>query len=191
MTITIRAGRRDDAEFLGDTVINALGEDFCAELAGGFDRLPKVRELFHTLSAADDSQYSYRNALVAEDEKGTTVGAILGYDGGELHRLRKAFLREAKRIMGWQYIEEEMIDEASSDEVYLDSLYVKPAYRNQGIATALFLDAFQKMAVDGKPFGLLVEPSKTSARRLYERLGFKEAGVNYAFGAPMIHMQKT
>ena len=79
-SIIIRAGKENDAEFLAQTVMNALGEALCNNLAGGKENLPKVKALFTHLARIPSSQYSYKNSFVAE-EGDTPVGAIIAYDG--------------------------------------------------------------------------------------------------------------
>ncbi|MCH5318520.1 MAG: GNAT family N-acetyltransferase [Paramuribaculum sp.] len=193
MDFIIRNGRIDDADFLAVTVMEAVGEELIDGLAGTPEKLPKVHELFRRLAARSDSQYSYKNALIAVSDDNKPIGAIIGYDGANLKMLRKAFISEANDLLEWNMTPEEeaqMKDEASPDEAYLDSLYVIPSCRGNGIATALFRAAFEKFGNIGKPFGLLVEPSNERAKRLYEQLGFKDVRISDFFGTPMIHMQK-
>ena len=48
----------------------------------------KVVEVLEEIARRDDTQYSYRNALVAEVD-GRSVGAIIAYDGALLYPLRR------------------------------------------------------------------------------------------------------
>ena len=174
--------------------MGALGHELCLDLADGEDNLPKVHNLFKNLASLPGSQYSYMNAYIAKNEQKQPVGAIIAYDGALLHELRKEFIREAKNVLGWEITDaelEEWGDEAEPDEFYIDSLYVEPTYRSCGIATRLINHVIALQSHVGKPFGLLVEPDNLAARCLYERLGFKPAGINNFFSVPMHHLQKT
>ncbi|MCH5347031.1 MAG: GNAT family N-acetyltransferase [Muribaculaceae bacterium] len=193
MEYEIVAARKEDAAFLARTVMEAVGEELCVNLAGGVENLPKVKALFRRVAEADDSQYSYRNALIAKTPGGEPIGAIIFYDGALLHPLRRTFFSAANEILGWAVSADEVEawdDETGPDQVYLDSLFVEPKYRGRGVATALFKRVFETQKRVGKPFGLLVEPGNTNAMRLYERLGFKQQGVSNFFNAPMLKMQR-
>lgn len=192
--MNIREGMPDDSLFIAGVVTGALGNDLCVELAGSEQRLPLVTELFARLAADPDSQYSYKNTLIAPNDRGMSTGGIIAYDGAELHRLRKAFIREANGILGWNVTEKEAEDwgdEAQSDEIYIDSLYVVPEYRKRGVASALLKGIERRFAVSNKPIGLLVEPENARALEAYTHWGFTRVGISHFFRTPMIHMQKA
>lgn len=185
--------RKKDAEFLARSVTGALGEELCVDLAGGKDNLPKVYEMFFQLAESENSQYSFRNAFVAEQSDGKLIGAIIFYDGARLHELRRAFIHSANEILGWRISEKDMEewgDETGPDQVYIDSLFVEPEFRKHGIATRLFEEVFEAEKSLGKPFGLLVEPENKSALKLYEKVGFRQNGISNFFHAPMLKMQR-
>lgn len=193
MLMTIREGRMEDAPFLSKVVIEAIGRELAVGLAGSEQRLPLVYELFTRLASDPDSQYSYKNSLVAVGEDGKPAGGIIAYDGALLRRLRRSFVREANEILGWNVTEEEAEewdDEAQPDEIYIDSLYVSPEYRNKGVASALLAGITQRYAESSKPLGLLVEPENHRALETYIHWGFKEVGSSNFFRTPMIHMQR-
>ena len=189
----VREGRIEDAEFLAVVVTEALGHELSVGLAGSKERLPLVNELFTRLAADPHSQYSYKNALIALTDDGKYIGGIIAYDGSKLHQLRKAFIREANNILGWNVTEEEAEnwgDEADAGEIYIDSLYVNPQFRKKGVATTLLKDTEKKFAGTPKPLGLLVEPTNHNAYQTYLNWGFKQVGVSDFFRTPMIHLQK-
>lgn len=187
MEYNIREGKKEDAEYIADAVMSAIGMDICNGMAA--DREQKVlREAFVRCAARDDSQYSYRNALIAESETGEKAGAIVGYDGADMHKLRQAFVDEYNDLMGTDYREEEWSDETTSDEIYLDTLAVSKEHRKQGIGTMLIKAFVRRYSNDGKPIGLLVDYDNSNARRLYESLGFVARGPRSFFGTPMEHM---
>lgn len=189
----IREGRIDDAEFLAKVVIEALGHELSVGLAGGEQRLPLVNKLFTRLASYPDSQYSYRNALIAVDKDEIYAGGIIAYDGAMLHHLRRAFVREANQILGWNVSEEEAEnwgDEAEPGEIYIDSLYVVPEFRQNGVASALLKEVEKRFEGTRKPIGLLVEPENHRAFQRYLHWGFQEVGISNFFQTPMLHMQK-
>lgn len=189
----IREGRIEDAGFLAQVVTEALGPELSKGLAGSEARLPLVKKLFTRLAADPDSQYSYRNSLVATTDDDTPIGGIIAYDGADLHRLRYAFAREANEILGWNVTEEEVEnwdDEAQPGEIYIDSLYVVPEYRKRGVASALLKGVEERFKDSQKPLGLLVEPENRGAFSAYLHWGFREVGISHFFRTPMIHMQK-
>lgn len=89
-----------DAPMIARSVMDAIGEEICKDIAGEGHSLADVERLFTDLAMREDSQYSYLNTLAAVDEEsGETVGVCVGYDGADLHRLRKAFFSKAKEIL--------------------------------------------------------------------------------------------
>lgn len=191
MEIKIRKAGIEDAPFLAETVMKAIGDELSDNLGGGAGNLHRVRRLFTELASSKDSQYSYTNALIAENEEGTPAGAVIAYDGARLRTLRRSLLLKANELLGWNVTEEETEqweDEAGPNEFYIDSLYVREEFRNHGIASALIFAVMDGYKEFGKPFGILVEPENTVARRLYEKLGFHKDGVNHFCGVPMDHL---
>lgn len=191
-SFVIRNAVIEDASFLGKTVTQAIGEELCAGLSGGVDRLPLVLRLFTELAAMPNSQYSYTNAFIALSKSGERVGAVIAYDGADLYRLREAFISKAAELLGWSFEENgkrNIDDETDAGEIYIDSLFVLPEYRCQGIASSLIQTVIHKFKLAHKPIGLLVEPDNSNALKLYLNLGFKEIGINRFFGTPMIHLR--
>lgn len=187
MEYRIREGKKEDAEYIADAVMAAIGMEICEGMAANREQRV-LREAFLRCAARDDSQYSYRNALIAESDTGETAGAIVGYDGADMHKLREAFVEEYNDLMGTSYKEEEWSDETSPDEIYLDTLAVSPAHRKQGIGTMLINAFIDRYSNAGKPIGLLVDYDNENARRLYEGLGFRPMGPRSFFGTPMEHL---
>lgn len=164
-------------------VVEAIGPELAAEFAAGRP-VSEVVDLFSSLAAREDSQYSYRNALKAVADNGAPMGFIVAYDGAHLHQLRRAFFEETRRRLGYD-MEGRMADETDAGEFYLDSLAVFPEYRGQGVASAL-IEAMAGRAF--KPLGLLCDKTNARARRLYESLGFRCVGNRPFAGEVMDHM---
>lgn len=191
--IAVRDASKEDAPFIAETIMEALGHDLCVGLAEGENNLGRVRQLFTELSAREDSQYSYLNTLVAIDRAtGNRVGAIISYDGARLRELRRAFIDAANRLLGWNVTVKEADKwepEAEAGEVYLDSLYVVDAFRRHGVGATLIRKAMERHSAAAKPYGLLVEPDNIKGLSLYKALGFRPVGTNNFCGTPMLHFQ--
>lgn len=187
--VRIRRAVKNDARYISAAVIEAVGEEITLGFAGSRDRVPLIHDLFRQLAEADDSQYSYLNSLIAETDGGTVAGVIIAYDGENLHRLRRRFIERANAVLGYDIKEEEMHDEASPDEIYLDSLCVFEPFRHRGIGSELIIAAVEANACLGKPFGLLVDKDNSRARTLYEKLGFRKVGETPFASTVMDHLQ--
>ena len=187
--IRIRPGRPSDAADIATAIIIAVGDEITEAFAGTHDRVPLVHDMFRQLAGRTDSQYSYKNVLVAEDAAtGRTAGLIIGYDGARLLTLRRVFFRQAKETLGLEY-DDSLEPETSDDEVYLDTLAVFPDFRGRKIAGRLIAAAIEHFAPLGKPVGLLVDPDNPRAEHLYLSLGFRRVDERPFAGVMMHHMQ--
>lgn len=188
--ITVRAADSGDASFIADAVMMAVGDEICMMSAGDdASRLPLVHRTFQRLAELPDSQYSYRNTLIAVDADGNRAGAIISYDGASMHVLRRHFATIANEELGWEVREEDLDDETDAGEIYVDTLAVMPQYRKRGIGARLLRAAVARHATVGKPVGLLVEYENHNAQRLYESVGFRRVGHRPFLGVMMYHMQ--
>ncbi len=187
-TFRIRPATPADAQAIARGIIMAVGEEISTAFAGSPERMPLVEKVFTDLARRDDSQYSYRNSLVAEAPDGEIAGIIVSYDGARLHALRPAFCEEAAATLGINIKSEDMFDETTPDEIYLDSLAVFPPFRGQGLARKLIAAAVESHKDSGKPVGLLCDPPNRKARRLYDSLGFKPAGQRPFADTMMDHL---
>lgn len=189
MEIHIIPATPDDAPFIARVILEAIGKEHTLEMAGSAERLPLVEQVFTNLAAIDNSQYSYRNTLLAVTPEREYAGAVVSYDGAALHSLRRPFISEANRLLGWELKESDFPDETSPDELYLDSLMVLPEYRRNGIGTKLIEAVRKRGAALGKPVGLLVDFGNPNARRLYTALDFQSVGQRPFAGKNMEHLQ--
>lgn len=190
MEFKITSALPTHAPYIADAIMAAVGEEICLDFAGNdAGRLPLVCDTFSRLAAMDDTQYSYRNTLVALAPDGEPAGLIICYDGADLHSLRERFVSVANEILDAGLDSSEMADETSPDEIYLDTLCVFAPYRRQGLAEKLIAAAAARHAASGKPLGLLVDYDNPGARRLYVRCGFESKGERPFAGVMMEHMQ--
>lgn len=181
----------EQAESIASLIMLAMNHECCQNFAGPSHTLEDFHRMMTTLVRRDDSQYSYRNAMVALDDNTTdghpvVAGVIVGYDGADLHRLRETFLQAAKEFLGQDF--RGMDDETQAGEYYIDSLAVNESYRHQGLATLLL-----KKLIDQKgqrqPVGLLVDKGNPGAERLYRSLGFEYVNDATWGGHEMRHLQ--
>ena len=176
LDINIREAAVDDASLVGEVVLMALG----------YDNTHPMAPIFAELAARELSQYSYRNALVAEVD-GVAVGAIIGYDGARLDELRKPLYElMVERFGSVRQVE----DETSAGEFYLDSLAVLPQFRGKGVGGALLVAARDRAFVAGyERVGLIVDFANPRAEALYNSLGFERVNVIKFLGHDMWHLQ--
>ncbi|MCI6159838.1 MAG: GNAT family N-acetyltransferase [Prevotellaceae bacterium] len=186
--IEIKEAKIAQAKDIARLIMLAMNHECCLYFCGEGRGLDDFLQMMTHLVEQEDSQYSYRNTLVAMDGP-TVAGALVMYDGGELYQRRKRFVEAAKVYLGTDF--SGMADETEAGELYIDSLAVLPAYRRQGIAT-LLLNATPKRAVRmgiGR-VGLLVDGGNPSAERLYRAVGFRHVGDNVWGGHFMRHLVK-
>lgn len=183
---TIREARQEEASVVARYIMMAMTDDCCLHLAGPGNTLDDFHRLMTKMAAMEQTQYSYRNALVAADAEGTVVGACVAYDGASMKLLRETFLSHLLSDLGhdFQFAE----DETQPGEYYIDTLAVSPQHRHQGIATRLLHAAIGRATASGLPAALLVDVGNPNAERLYRSLGFEEVGTKTWGGHGMKHL---
>lgn len=174
--IMIREAQVEDATTIAEVVCMAIG----------YDHTHPIYPIFRELAAREDTQYSYRNTLIAEVD-GAVAGAIIGYDGARLHELRAPIFELMERHFGEVLIIE---DETEAGEFYLDSCAIFEQYRGMGIGSRLICAMRERAFAAGhKCAGLIVDKDNPEAERLYRRLGFVCVGERRFLGHDMWHMQ--
>lgn len=186
MKIQILPATREQTADIARLIMMAMTDECCLNFCGDGHGLTDFHRMMTCLVERDDSQYSYKNTLVAMVGK-NIVGIAVSYDGGQLHTLRKAFIESAKMFLGKDHTG--MDDETQAGELYLDSLAVLPEYRRQGIARQL-LEATKKRAdsMDLPYVGLLVDKGNPAGEALYTSVGFRYMDDNVWGGHPMKHL---
>lgn len=184
MNIAIRTGKIEDANIIAQAITMAIGDTSTMERYCGRDFIGVLEEI----ARRDDTQYSYKNTLVAEVD-GKAVGAIVAYDGALLYQLREKTLSVIHKYNPDFRITD---DETQAGEYYLDSIGILPHYRGMGIGRALILALQEHVAKADHPcIGLLVDYDNVQAERLYQSVGFKRVGTKLFIGHDMWHMQCT
>ena len=183
MLFIIRQATPADASTLAAALAMAIGDAAATSYCGA-----RHRDVLQQLARMENTQYSYRNALVAE-ANGRPAGAIVGYDGARLRELRTPTLRFIERCTGKTF---EPQDETMPGEFYLDYLGVYPEFRNRGVGGKLLCAMRDKAFAEGHTrVGLLVDNENPKAERLYRSLGFQRVERRDLWGHVMWHMQAT
>lgn len=184
--IKILPASPDQAPEIATLIMLAMNHDCCRNFAGAHHTLDDFHAMMTRLVARDDSQYSYRNTLVALAPHKHIAGICVAYDGKDLRRLRQAFIEAAHVHLGQDFWG--IADETGEGEFYIDSLAVKEAYRRQGVAHALLHEVIRQQAAH-QPVGLLVDQGNPLAERLYTRVGFHVVDETSWGGHAMRHLQ--
>lgn len=123
--------RAEDARDIARAIVLAITPELCMESFGREGvTIDDITDLFATLAARDDTQYSYLNSLVALTDDGTTAGVVVAYDGARLRQLRDEFIRLATQRLGMDF-SDGLTDETTADEYYIDTLAVWPEHRGK------------------------------------------------------------
>lgn len=188
MKINVKPATPDVASHIASFIMEAMNPQCCQNLAGPKHTLVDFRRMMTRLVEMEDSQYSYRNTLIATVANGIMAGVVVAYDGADLKRLRKRFINEAIVELGIDY--SGMDPETEEGEFYIDSLAVSSNFRGKGIATALLMAAIERARQLNLPaVGLLVDKGNPLAERLYTRLGFEYVNDATWGGHAMRHLQ--
>lgn len=188
MKIKIETATPDMASHIASLIMEAMNPECCQNFAGPGHTLVDFHRMMTRLVEMEDSQYSYRNTLVALTSSGILAGVCVAYDGGELRLLRRRFIEAAQEAFGLDY--SGMADETEEGEFYVDSLAVSSNYRGKGIATELLRATIEKGIQRGIPtIGLLVDKGNPRAEELYSRVGFQYVNDSVWGGHPMKHLQ--
>ena len=188
MKIKITAAQAGQASAIASLIMEAMNHECCQNFAGPHHSLGDFHRMMTRLVGMEDSQYSYRNTLVATAGDGSLAGICVAYDGSRLHALRRRFVEEARKAFGIDY--SDIPDETSAGEYYIDSLCVASECRGMGIATRLLQATVERGWEMGIPaVGLLVDKGNPKAEQLYLRLGFRYVEDTAWGGHPMKHLQ--
>ena len=184
--VHIVEGTKDQAAEIARLIMTAMTDDCCLYFRGDGFGLNDFHKMMTMLVERENSQYSYRNTLVAMDGD-KIIGISVSYDGARLHELRRAFIEAAKKYIGKDH--SGMDDETQAGELYLDSLAVLPEYRRQGIARKLLKGTKERANRLGLPcVGLLVDKDNPIGEALYTSIGFRYINDNQWGGHPMKHL---
>ena len=183
--IEIREATKNQAAEIANLIMIAMTDDCCLYFCGDGYGLEDFRMMMTMLVELENSQYSYKNTLVAIDGD-KVVGISVSYDGDRLHELRRAFVEAAKKYLGKDHTG--IDDETQAGELYLDSLAVLPEYRRLGIAKKLVMTAKKRAERMRLRLGLLVDKDNPEGEAFYSSVGFQYEGDSQWGGHPMKHL---
>lgn len=89
----IQSAQKFQALSIARLIMQAMNYECCQYFVGPDHTLDDFERVMTELVLSEDSQYSYKNTMVAIDEDGGVCGMCVSYDGGHLHDLRKALSR--------------------------------------------------------------------------------------------------
>ena len=162
----------DMASHIASLIMEAMNPQCCQNFAGSQHTLVDFHRMMTRLVEMEDSQYSYRNTLVATNTEGILMGILVAYDGAQLKTLRERFVQEAIVSFGIDY--SGMEAETESGEFYFDSLAVSSNFRGKGVAHQLLQAGIERARELGIPkVGLLCDKGNPDAERLYAQVGFQ------------------
>jgi GNAT superfamily N-acetyltransferase len=84
------------------------------------------------------------------------------------------FAEEDGKAAGYALLSFSWSNEAGGMVVWLEEIYVRPKFRGTGVGSRLIGRIFRDYGGKAVRFRLETEDSNTGARRLYERLGFRD-----------------
>lgn len=184
--IEIKNAIKEQNKDIARLIMMAMTDECCKFFCGEGYGLDDFYRMMCHLVERDDSQYSYKNTLVAMDGR-QVVGVSVSYDGSRLHELRCAFIEAAKTYIGKDHTG--MDDETQAGELYLDSLAVQPDHCRRGIGQRLLKATKEKADLLGLPcVGLLVDKGNPAGEALYASVGFRYANDSRWGGHPMKHL---
>ncbi len=187
----IRPAAQDDATFIALVVIEAMGNDIMAK-AHDEDMSDEDRhklDLVTNIVSLNDTLYSWRNTMVAEDTDGTLQGAVVSYCGDNYMTMRAHTFDLLQEIITFDVAT--MDAETVPGEYYLDSLAVSPAARGRGVGRKLLCAARDKAFAMQRPAILACAPDNLNAKALYESMGFRHEGDMFIFGHHYLRMAAT
>lgn len=162
----LRAANKQESGFLARCVLAGIGvHEFCTRE----DMM--LLEAIEDECGSDDSLYSYRHMIVAE-EHGQALGMVLSYPG-EIYP-------EARRLT-WERLDTRLGEdtdgisdpETGAGEYYIDTLALLPQYRGMGYGKALIYKAIEMAVSLGYTrITLIVEQDYKRLISYYESFGF-------------------
>ncbi len=99
-TFEFRRATKEQSADIARLIMMAMTDECCLYFCGDGYGLEDFYGMMTRLVEREDSQYSFKNTLVAMDGD-KVVGISVSYDGGKLHTHRKAFIESAKTILAW------------------------------------------------------------------------------------------
>lgn len=169
MTVSphLRPGRLDDAEVLA-VLVNEAGEGLPLYLWGKLAAEGQTAwDVGRQRAARETGSFSWRNATMVECE-GRAAGSLIGYAIADAPE-------PISSDMPAMFVPLQELENLAPGTWYVNVLAVLPECRNLGLGAALLRRADEIGRDLGKRgMSVIVADANLGARRLYERLGYRE-----------------
>jgi ribosomal protein S18 acetylase RimI-like enzyme len=167
MEYSIRSGRREDAAVLAE-LVNIAGEGlpfFLWQRMAGDDQ--DAWSIGRERAARDVGSFSYRNATIV-DYDGEPLAALIGYEIPDVPD-------PVPPDMPPMFVPLQELENLAPATWYVNVLAVLPEFRGRGLGTRLLTIAEQMaLRLDKRGLSIIVSDANLDARRLYERVGYRE-----------------
>lgn len=177
----IRGAKPEDAQNVAELITMAWEELAC--IFAGSKNKNEVKSVISTFCKEKDNRFSYEYIDVIETEK-NIAGLVLAFPADYERKLNKPIIKKLPSMYKSQLGEFKkrvmpMLknDEGQPGEYYIDSIAVRPEYRNKGIGKKLLKLTQKKAERKGfEKISLLVKPKNKKAIKLYKNYGYNEDG---------------
>ena len=185
--IVVRPPADGEAEVVGRLLYETAGGMYDL-FAGGRERAARVLRAAY----ARDGTSASREVVTVADAGGEVAGAMAAFPVAEGDERARAFLRlTLARTPPWRWprtlrvfrLGGRITPPAPADALYVDALATAPAFRRQGVATALLEAAAMRARAAGLgAVALDTAERNLAAQALYERFGMERSGSSEAVG---------
>jgi ribosomal protein S18 acetylase RimI-like enzyme len=164
---TFRTATVDDAAVLAE-LINYAGEGLPLYLWSQMVEPGEAPwDVGRRRAAREEGSFSYRNATIIEHD-GQCAGCLIGY---EIPAKPEPIPDDMPEL----FVPLQELENLAPGTWYINVLAVQPQFRNQGLGTKLMALAEEKAQGLGKRgMSVIVSDANLGARRIYERLSYKE-----------------
>jgi ribosomal protein S18 acetylase RimI-like enzyme len=164
-----RPGTREDADVLAE-LVNYAGEGMPLYLWGKLVESGETAwDVGRRRAAREEGAFSYRNATIIEHD-GHAAGCLIGYAIADDPEPISADLPA-------MFVPLQELENLAPGTWYVNVLAVLPTYRSLGLGSRLLHLADETGRRLGKRgMSVIVSDANLGARRLYERMGYRETG---------------
>lgn len=190
--LILRPATEADSFHVAMIIAEALGDSIMERYQAGGHRVAEADaaslDLLMQVASRPDTLYTWRHCMLAVDAKEDQVlGGLISYPGDDYLQRRALTFSLVSSLIDFDVAQ--MDAEVQSGEYYLDSLAVWPSARGRGVARQLMQEALCQARSMGRSAVLACSPHNPGAHRLYESLGFCDAGRLFIFGEEYIRME--
>lgn len=183
MNLSIRDALPADAPFIAQCVMSGMHfYDFETER-------PEAADIYESLivcGRSEDYLYSYVRTRIAEVD-GVVAGGLLSYPGDDYLPLRNKTFARFWPDFAARHAQSD--PETDPGEYYLDTLAVRPAFRQHGVGRALLEDGIRRGIQSGySKITLVADSEMPQLIQLYQTVGFLPAEKRFAFGVEFQRM---